>query len=47
MKKQAFPLIFFIKHLPYPFVFDYNIPDSKQEDIFLVQAAHRYSGRHL
>lgn len=47
MKKQAFPLIFFGKHLPYLFDFDYNIPDSKQEDITFVQAAYRYSGRDL
>lgn len=47
MKKQAFPLIFIGKHLPYPFDFVYNSSDSIQEDIILVQTAHRYSGRHL
>jgi len=47
MKKQAFPSIFFVKHLPYLFVFDYNILDSKQEDIIFVKAAYRYTGRHF
>ena len=47
MKKQAFPRIFFGKHLPYPFLFVYNVQDSNQEDNFFVKAAYRYSGRHF
>ena len=40
MKKQGFPEIYlFFKRLPYPILFDYNIIDSKQEDMSFGKAA--------